>query len=82
MSGAYLQRKTTANVIGTLILPFDCNVNGDGKVGAYNTTTAEYAEFDTEKQGILENVDINKGDHVLLFEKISDSAKADLSFLE
>lgn len=74
--GAYLQRKTTANVIGTLILPFDCNVNGDGKVGAYNTTTAEYAEFDTEKQGILENVDINKGDHVLLFEKISDSAKA------
>ena len=76
VSGAYLQRKTTANVIGTLILPFDCNVNGDGKVGAYNTTTAEYAEFDTEKQGILENVDINKGDHVLLFEKISDSAKA------
>ena len=76
VNGAYLQRKTTANVIGTLILPFDCNVNGDGKVGAYNTTTAEYAEFDTEKQGILENVDINKGDHVLLFEKISDSAKA------
>ena len=76
VGGAYLQRKTTANVIGTLILPFDCNVNGDGKVGAYNTTTAEYAEFDTEKQGILENVDINKGDHVLLFEKISDSAKA------
>lgn len=76
VGGAYLQRKTTANVIGTLILPFDCNVNGDGKVGAYNTTTAEYAEFDTEKQGILENVDINKGDHVLLFEKISGSAKA------
>jgi hypothetical protein len=76
VGGAYLQRKTTANVIGTLILPFDCNVNGDGKVGAYNTTTAEYAEFDTEKQGILENVDINKGDHVLLFEKISGNAEA------
>ena len=76
VGGAYLQRKTTANVIGTLILPFDCNVNGDGKVGAYNTTTAEYAEFDTEKQGILENVDINKGDHVLLFEKITGDAKA------
>ena len=62
---AYLKRKTTENVIGTLILPFDCKgLNGT----AYKTFGAEYAEFDTEKQGILSNVDIKKGDHVLKFE--------------
>ncbi|MGM9687295.1 MAG: hypothetical protein ACI3YI_13895, partial [Bacteroidaceae bacterium] len=76
VNSANLKRKTTANVIGTLILPFDCYVNGEGKVGAYNTTTAEYAEYDTEKQGILEDVDIKKGDHVLLFKKISGNAQA------
>ena len=62
---AKLTRKTTANVVGTLILPFACNeLNGT----AYKTFGSEYAEYDTEKQGILSNVDINKGDHVLKFE--------------
>lgn len=62
---AKLTRKTTENVVGTLILPFACNeLNGT----AYKTFGAEYAEYDTEKQGILSNVDINKGDHVLKFE--------------
>ena len=62
---AKLTRKTTANVVGTLILPFaSSELNGT----AYKTFGAEYAEYDTEKQGILGNVDINKGDHVLKFE--------------
>ena len=62
---AKLTRKTTANVVGTLILPFaSSELNGT----AYKTFGAEYAEYDTEKQGILSNVDINKGDHVLKFE--------------
>lgn len=65
VDNAYLKRKTTENVIGTLILPFDCKgLNGT----AYKTFGAEYAEYDTEKQGILSNVDIKKGDHVLKFE--------------
>ena len=65
VDNAYLQRKTTENVIGTLILPFDCKgLNGT----AYKTFGAEYAEYDTEKQGILSNVNIKKGDHVLKFE--------------
>ena len=67
---AKLTRKTTANVVGTLILPFaSSELNGT----AYKTFGAEYAEYDTEKQGILSNVDINKGDHVLKF-KATDSA--------
>lgn len=62
---AKLTRKTTANVVGTLILPFaSSELNGT----AYKTFGAEYAEYNTEKQGILSNVDINKGDHVLKFE--------------
>ena len=62
---AKLTRKTAGGVIGTLILPFACNeLNGK----AYKTFGSEYAEHTTEKQGILGNVDINKGDHVLKFE--------------
>jgi len=65
VNSAKLTRKTTANVVGTLILPFaSSELNGT----AYKTFGAEYAEYDTEKQGILSNVDINKGDHVLKFE--------------
>ena len=68
---AKLTRKTTANVVGTLILPFACTeLNGT----AYKTFGAEYAEYDTEKQGILSNVDINKGDHVLKFEATTSAA--------
>ncbi len=68
---AKLTRKTTANVVGTLILPFaSSELNGT----AYKTFGAEYAEYDTEKQGILGNVDINKGDHVLKFEATTSAA--------
>lgn len=70
VNSAKLTRKTTANVVGTLILPFACtDLNGT----AYKTFGAEYAEYTTEEQGILGNVDINKGDHVLKF-KATDSA--------
>lgn len=65
VDNAYLKRKKTENVIGTLILPFDCKgLNGT----AYKTFGAEYAEYNTKEQGILSNVDIKKGDHVLKFE--------------
>ena len=68
---AKLTRKTTENVVGTLILPFACtDLNGT----AYKTFGSEYAEHTTEKQGILGNVDINKGDHVLKFEATTSAA--------
>lgn len=71
VNSAKLTRKTTANVVGTLILPFaSSELNGT----AYKTFGAEYAEYDTEKQGILGNVDINKGDHVLKFEATTSAA--------
>jgi hypothetical protein len=70
---ARLTRKTTADVVGTLILPFAAsNIPGD----AYDTFASKYAQYDVKQQGILNDIDIKKGDHVLLFEKHSGDVEA------
>lgn len=69
VNSAKLTRKTTENVVGTLILPFACNkLNGK----AYKTFGAEYAKYKTDGQGILESTTIMPGDHVLMFEETSE----------
>ena len=75
IKSASLTRKTKGEKVGTLILPFDADITAI-KGRAFNTTTSKYAEYDVKKQGILEDTDIKKGDHVLLFEEHTGAIKA------
>lgn len=73
-----LTRKTTGGVVGTIILPFNST---DVKGTVYETREAVYAKYDSEDMGILENIDIKKGDHVLLFDNAGKQAKAYTPYL-
>ena len=77
VTSATLRRKTVGGEgnkkVGTLILPFAANnINGT----AYDTFASRYAQYPSEDNGILEDTHINKGDHVLLFEKHSGDVQA------
>ncbi len=78
-TNAKLTRKTTGGKIGTLILPFECaDVKGD----AYETTYAEYAETASkELKGILHDIPIYAGDHVLLYQLHEGNAAAYMPYL-